>query len=195
MPILVMISGWARVGKDAAASLMTDEMGFRRLAFADALKEDVAVATGLPVETFHLAIKDKLLENPCKAYPTAKTPRDLLLQHALAARAKNLDVYAAQVAEKIIDEGLSRVVISDWRYKREYDYLAREFSDYRILRLRINRLGVSGSPDPSEHDLDEEPMDAIIQNNGGISDLRDHLKAALRSALPTAYSTGVISRI
>jgi hypothetical protein len=70
-----------------------------------------------------------------------------LLQHALAARAKNPDIYATQVAEKIIDEGLSRVVISDWRYKREYDYLAREF-----------------------------------QNNGGISDLRDYLKAALRSA-------------
>jgi hypothetical protein len=105
-----------------------------------------------------------------------------LLQHALAARAKNPDIYATQVAEKIIDEGLSRVVISDWRYKREYDYLAREFPEYRILRLRINRLGVSGSPDPSEHDLDEEPMDAVIQNNGGISDLRDYLKAALRSA-------------
>jgi len=161
---------------------MTDEMGFRRLAFADALKEDVAVATGLPVETFHMASKDAPLTHVSKAYPTAKTPRDLLLQHALAARAKNPDIYATQVAEKIIDEGLSRVVISDWRYKREYDYLAREFPEYRILRLRINRLGVSGSPDPSEHDLDEEPMDAVIQNNGGISDLRDYLKAALRSA-------------
>ena len=182
MPLLVMISGWARVGKDAAASLMTDEMGFRRLAFADALKEDVAAATGLPVDIFHLATKDKSLETPCKAYPTAKTPRDLLLQHALAARAKNPDVYAAQVAEKIIDEGLNRIVISDWRYKREYDYLHREFPEFQILRLRICRRGVSGSPDPSEHDLDGESMDAVIQNNGGISELRDHLKAALRSA-------------
>ena len=176
-----MISGWARVGKDAAASLMTDEMGFRRLAFADALKEIVSAETGLPVETFHLHTKDAPLEHSCKAYPTAKTPRDLLLQHALVARAKNPDIYAVQVAEKIIDEGLNRIVISDWRYKREYDYLAREFPEFQILRLRINRQGVSGSPDPSEHDLDEEPVDAIIQNNGGISDLRDLLKAALRT--------------
>jgi len=183
MPLLVMISGWARVGKDAAASLMTDEMGFRRLAFADALKEDVAAATDLPVETFHLASKDAPLANICRAYPTARSPRDLLLQHAAAARAKNPDIYATQVAEKIIDEGLSRIVISDWRYKREYNYLRSEFPEYRILRLRINRHGVSGSPEPSEHDLDEEPMDAIIQNNGGISDLRDLLKAALRTTL------------
>lgn len=183
MPLLVMLSGWARVGKDAAASLMTDEMGFRRLAFADALKEDVAAATYLPVETFHLAKKDASLEHSCSAYPTAKTPRDLLLQHALVARAKNPDVYAAQVAEKIIDEGLSRIVISDWRYKREYDYLHREFPEFQILRLRICRVGVSAAIDPSEHDLDAEPMDVTIQNDGGISDLRDHLKAALRSAL------------
>ena len=181
MPLLVMISGWARVGKDAAASLMTDEMGFRRLAFADALKEDVAAATDLPIETFHLASKDAPLANICKAYPTARSPRDLLLQHAAAARAKNPDIYAAQVAEKIIDEGVNRIVISDWRYKREYDYLVREFPEFQFLRLRISRLGISGSPDPSEHDLDKEPMDATIQNDKGISDLRDLLKATLRS--------------
>lgn len=177
-----MISGWARVGKDAAASLLTDEMGFRRLAFADALKEDVAVATGLSIESFHLSTKDAPLDAPCAAYPTAKTPRDLLLQHAVAARAKNPDVYAAQVAEKMIESNLQRIVISDWRYKREYDYLIREFPEYQILRLRINRLGVSAAADSSEHDLDTEPMDVTIQNNGGISDLRDLLKAALRTA-------------
>jgi hypothetical protein len=185
MPLLVMISGWARVGKDAAASLMTDEMGFRRLAFADALKEIVSAETGLPIETFHLATKDAPLEHPCKSYPTAKTPRDLLLQHALVARAKNPDVYAALVGEKMIDCGtpLSRIVISDWRYKREYDYLRREFPEYQILRLRINRQGVSASADLSEHDLDDEPMNVTIQNDGGISDLRDLLRAGLRTAL------------
>ena len=183
MPLLVMISGWARVGKDAAASLMTDEMGFRRLAFADALKEVVAKTTGLPIEAFHLATKDTALEKPCKAYPSAKTPRDLLLQHAAAARAKNPDIYAAQVAEKMIETEtpVNRFVISDWRYKREYDYLRREFPDYQILRIRICRAGITANPDPSEHDLDTETMDVTLQNDGGISDLRDLLKAALRT--------------
>ena len=38
MTIIIMVSGWAGSGKDAAASILMDELGFQRLAFADISK-------------------------------------------------------------------------------------------------------------------------------------------------------------
>ncbi len=48
-----------------------------------------------------------------------------------------------------------------------------------LLRIRVYRDFVIPSADPTEHYLDTEPMDAVILNNGHISDLRDSIKATL----------------
>ena len=50
--MIILLSGWAGSGKDAAA-LLLEEMNFVRLAFADAIKIEVAAATGIPLDTFH----------------------------------------------------------------------------------------------------------------------------------------------
>jgi len=177
-PVVLMLSGWATSGKDAAAALLTEEMGFVRVAFADELKKSVAAAHCLPLELFHTEAKDRLIPN------RRTTPRQLLLSHALAERAMDPDVYARKVADVIkvaVDHGIGRVVISDWRYKREYDFLEHELlGTATILSCRITRPGVTPSADPSEHDLDDQPMHAMIDNNASISDLRNLLKAMLR---------------
>jgi hypothetical protein len=177
--VVLMLSGWATSGKDAAAALLTEEMGFIRVAFADELKKSVAAANFLPLELFHnTGLKDRLI--PYRH----TTPRQLLLSHALAERAMDPDVYARKVATVIklaVDHGVHRVVISDWRYKREYDFLEHELLGVAtILSCRITRPGVVPTKDPSEHDLDNQPMHAMIDNNGSITDLRDLLKAMLR---------------
>ena len=181
-PIVVLLSGWAGSGKDAAAALLIEEMGFSRAAFADALKEDVAWRTNLPHSLFcehHL--KDRLLEDPCPLYPTAKTPRDLLLQHAAQMRITDPDIYSRSVITKI--GSYPRIVISDWRYQREYEYVCKELRAAKILRCRITRPNIEPSDHPTEHDLDDFPMDIIICNDGCISDLRDALKSRLRPFL------------
>lgn len=169
-----MLSGWASSGKDAAAALLTEELGFIRLAFADELKKSVAKAHGLPLSLFHTAAKDVPLCN--------QTPRDLLLNHALVERAIDPDVYSRRVADAIavmIRHGATRIVISDWRYKTEHTFLQRAFTDIAIRRIRIRRSGIRPSTDVSEHDLDDEPMHAVIDNDGSISDLRYHLRNLL----------------
>ena len=171
--MILLLAGWARSGKDAAASLLQEEMGFMRFAFADALKHEVAAIHGLPVDIFHLDAKNVLLPE------SNKTPRDLLLDHARAARAADPDVYARQVLGKILWSNRERIVISDWRYRREYDFLTR-FAGRPIVTCRIVRPGITQMADPSEHDLDDQPMDFTIQNDGGISDLRDRLKEMLQ---------------
>jgi len=171
--MILLLSGWARSGKDAAATLLQEEMGFCRFAFADALKHEVAAVHGLPLDLFH---------SPAKGIPLEgfnKTPRDLLLAHAAAARAVDPDVYARQVLGKILWSNHDRIVVSDWRYKRELDFLQR-FAGRPIVTVRIVRPGVSQMTDLSEHDLDDQAMNFTIQNDGGISDLRDRLKEILQ---------------
>lgn len=188
-PIVVLVSGWAGSGKDCAAALLVEECGFQRFAFADVLKADAATVTGLPLDCFY-QYKDVLLETPCAAYPTAKTPRDILLQHALVRRAAEPDLYSKGVAVAIIDSTAERFVISDWRYRRECEVLTEELGEFcQIFRVRIERPGIRQSADPSEHDLDGEAMDYVIRNDGKLSDLRHAVKHMYHMVAAAAVQT------
>jgi hypothetical protein len=186
--IVLMLSGWSGVGKDAAAALLVEEMQFLRKAFADALKEDVAFITGLSLDEFHTYRKDLPCRSP--AFPDAKTPRDMILTHARLARSADPDVFARLIGSDLLDldpeteSKANRIVISDWRYRNEYSYL-RELlpPQCQIIRARIQRPSVRQSDDPSEHDLDGEPMDIEIMNSGGIGHLRSELKRVLHGYL------------
>ena len=179
-----MLSGWARSGKDAAAELLVEEFDFTRVAFADALKRDAASRTGLPLSDFTTAAKDAPLRVPCPAFPDAKTPRDILLTHALRIRAANPNFYSELVADIIRVDPKDRWVVSDWRYRAEYETLRSLIPDVRIVRVRIERPGIFASTDSSEHDLDDEPMDCILHNSGTISDLRGMLRMILHTIRP-----------
>ncbi len=175
---ILLVSGWAGSGKDAVAAAAT---GYSRVAFADPLKCHVAAIAGLPVAIFHdRAAKDRPLDTPCPRYPTARTPRDILLQHAAAARAIDPDVYAREIAEEIRGStDVPRWVISDWRYRREYEFLrsALPVCDYEIIRIRVVRPGIVPSTDETEHDLDDARMDHILQNAGTLEDLASVIAA------------------
>lgn len=177
---VVLLSGWAGSGKDAAAAIMVEEMGFRRFAFADALKQDVAEKSGIPLNTFHTAAKDQPLEILCKTYPTARTPRDLLLECARVERERDPDIYSGKVIEEIRASGVQKAVISDWRYRREHAHIYRElYETMPILTVRITRPGIHPRSDPSEHDLSTMTFDIEIINDGTLVDLRHSLRSLL----------------
>ena len=53
MPTIVAFCGKAGAGKDTAAQVLCDHLGFERLAFADPLKEALAIIANEPVQNFH----------------------------------------------------------------------------------------------------------------------------------------------
>jgi hypothetical protein len=173
MTLVILLSGWAGSGKDSAAELLVEEMAFVRVAFADMLKEEVSTAYRLPLAVFHNAFKDRHID------ALNATPRQLLVQHAADRKRKDPDVYSRAVVSRIA-ETQGRVVVSDWRYRHEYAFLKEQLPNVHIVRGRILRSSVSPHEDPSEHDLDDEPMDFTVINDGCISDLRDAIKAAVR---------------
>ena len=165
-PIIVMLSGWAGSGKDTVAKYMNT---FQRLAFADKLKEDVSAEHGIPIEVFHTREKD-IPRNSI-------IPRSLLLKHALEAKEKDPYIYVRHVAK--VSSIYDKIVITDWRYKEEYAFLAKNTSA-RIIRIRITRNLVP-SNDPSEHELDNESFDYYIHNTGTLEMLRERLNQILQS--------------
>ena len=180
MTTIIMLSGWAGSGKDAAASILMDELDFERFAFADPLKHETARLTGIPLNYFYEPQrKDSSIEFENKM----TTPRTLLIQYAAEAREKYPNIYANMIADSIQRAGSKRVVISDWRYRNEYEVFRIFFS--QVIRIRIIRPGVIQSSDPSEHDLDAEPVDIEINNGGSLSMLRSTLKELLRPYLAT----------
>jgi len=174
MTHVILLSGWAGSGKDSAAELLVEEMAFVRVAFADMLKEEVSKAYRLPLSVFHNAFKDSHIE------VLGATPRQLLIQHAADRKRKDPHVYSRAVVARIAG---GRWVISDWRYRHEYAFLKEHLPNVHIVRGRILRSSVCPGDDPSEHDLDDEPMDFTITNDGCISDLRDAIKATVRAML------------
>jgi len=178
MSVIIMLSGWAGSGKDAAASILMDELGFQRFAFADPLKHDVARETGISLEHFY---SRHLKDSPIEFDGEMITPRALLIEAAADARANNPNIYANMIADAIQKVGSKRVVISDWRYRNEYDVLQTFFD--KVVRIRVSRPGTIQSAEPSEHDLDGETMDIEIQNGGSISMLRSTLKDLVRPIL------------
>jgi len=177
MPCIILLSGWAGSGKDSAAELLVDEMSFERVAFADILKADVSAATGIPIAMFR---ENALKDTPLK--DRKQTPRELLIRYAAEKKKVDPDAYSRIVVAHILQEKRSSYVISDWRFRHEYDFITQHLSkNYCICRGRIIRSSVNSSPDSTEHDLDNEHMDFTIHNDGSISDLRDAIKAVIRN--------------
>ena len=169
-----MLSGWARSGKDAVASLLMDEFDFHRFAFADPLKRDVACFTGLSLEFFQTYLKDIPLS------AGGATPRALLIEHAAEVRSGDPDVYATRIVDDIRSSRQRRIVVSDWRYVNEYAVIRAAFPEATIVRVRVTRPNIVPGPDSSEHELDNHPMDIYIHNSSTISMLRSTLKDTVR---------------
>ena len=64
--MIISLSGWKGSGKDEAARILTNKYGFRRLAFADILKDMVARDYGISRESLD---DPKLKEKPLLQYP------------------------------------------------------------------------------------------------------------------------------
>lgn len=79
--IVIAMTGYAGVGKDTAADLLVTHLGFRKLAFADALRAEVSNAFGIELSYLtHPSTKN----HPITALAMRKAPVGFLAAVALA---------------------------------------------------------------------------------------------------------------
>ena len=165
--MIIGLSGYASSGKDTVAEILVKQHGFKRVAFADKIRECLYVLN--PIINY---AGDRLAESiDAVGWDEGK-------QHSEVRRL--LQTFGAEVGRNLIDpnlwvemtmSGLNRdenIVITDVRFPNEYEAIKWAYGEI----WRIERPGVEPvNRHYSETALDGWQFDRIIENSRGIPDL------------------------
>lgn len=185
--MLILLSGWKNSGKDTTADLLVKRYGFIKLAFASALKDLVSEQYGIPrhyfddrerkeqpLPQFPVHLKDGFSENVNtymrgefkeKDGVTYHTPRSLCILEGSIKRSVDPNFWVKRAVRGL--DPRKSYVISDWRYRTEYEALKH----LSPITVRVQRFETALSTDPSERDLDKFPFHTVLKNTGAITDL------------------------
>ena len=161
------ITGRAGSGKDTFAEAFI-KAGYRRISFAEPLKEAVAMIAGEPTHLYHSA----------EGKEGFSAVLNCTRRHALQAVGKGVrDVLDANVwVRRALDEwdrmGRPNAVITDVRYENEAD-LIRQFGGQviRITRPGAALLSGAEAQHESERGIRDELVDLDVLNDGTIGEL------------------------
>lgn len=175
--IILMLSGYLQSGKDTVADYLVENYNYKRLAFADILKDQVS-------ELYNIS-RDILdtTEGKNKIHPTdskGRTNRQILIDHGQEKRAQDPNYWVDKVIEKITSSPASlslslpeaRYVISDWRFENEFKRIQSRISKWtKLYTVRISRYDQAEIQDISETSLDDFDFNYVIQNRETLEKL------------------------
>ena len=119
--VIVGLCGCARCGKDTAAKLLI-EKGWRRVAFADALKADIIYALTRATKKAYVPREDhpswKMFEDPA----SKEKFRPLMVEYGRAMRAIKADYWVQRLLRDYL-RGAGKFVITDVRYANEANWI------------------------------------------------------------------------
>ena len=167
---IYLLSGYAGSGKSHVSKLLEGlYANVRRTSFAKRVKDDVARIYSIPRDICDTQEGKKLFVMTCD-----KQVRELLIEYATKMKqtTDNPAIWADYVVTEILaNPEVTTWILDDWRFKKEYERLRSAIPSARIHRFRIYNSSVKPLEDPSEHDLDDEPMDFEILNTGTSEEL------------------------
>lgn len=163
-PLLVGLTGYAQTGKDTIASVLVNKYGFKRVAFADKLKE------------FTLAT-DSYIRDLVQMYGWEDAKKDPYVRERL----QNVGVAARDVFGEdfwIQQSGIGEYgsfVISDVRFRNESEYVRRRGG----IIVRVTRDGVGPVNEHISDQLEGVEHDYIFDNSGSLEDLERNVEQLL----------------
>ena len=172
--MIIGLTGYSRVGKDTVADYLVDAYGFKKIAFATALKRIVAAANpilGFDVRNPGLLIRlqdafEYLNEDQVKAlYPEYVR---LLKKFGTEGIRANDENFWVRCLQDYLLEYPGNYVITDVRFPNESDYI--RFDQGGIL-WHIDRPGAGGDGHSSEQWPGYLGESHYIMNNGTLGDL------------------------
>lgn len=196
MKTVILIKGLKRSGKDTTADIMVRKLQGKhivsKLSFAEPMKEIIADTFNVSIGTIE-TVKNEDSTHPilCEARPLGgghyirfHTDMRLILQRfGTEAMKKQFgdDVWVELTYKKIISD---IIVISDWRFKSELEYLKKQ-SDVKVITVQVVRAGqISTDTHISERDLDDVKCDFVLYNiTGELENLECQIDALLYYSL------------
>jgi hypothetical protein len=169
---LVLITGYAGSGKDEVGKIL-QENAYKRYAFADLVKIHTADKHGFSIDLTKTQEGKNTIVKSRYNQQDATVRQFLIDESALMKEEFDEPAFWAILLEKQIkDEPPHNIIITDWRYEAELNHMLKEFTDCRIIKIRIQRNSVKPLEDPSEHNIDHIVCDYTIENNGSLEELR-----------------------
>lgn len=196
---IIGLSGYARSGKDEAAKILVEEYGFKRVAFADKLREVLYALDPIitcnaeyhgmipprnkyagPVYGRLSNIIDQFGWDGYKESPWSDEVRALLQRLGTEAGRQTLwDSIWVDAALTGHPED-ARLVVTDCRFPNEAEAIQQRGGKV----WRVSRAGVGpANSHPSETSLDEWQFDAWVNNSGSLEDYHNAVRAAHRWTL------------
>lgn len=182
-PVVIGLNGPAGAGKSFCAEILTRRFGFKRVKFADPLKNMVREllrtmgATSLEIERY---IEGDLKEEPTH-YFSGSSPRDVMQGLGEWGRSLDPDFWVTPAIVRV--QGHKRsghsVVIDDCRYENEASALLRVGASVAVVEGRRS-LNVY-----SDH-LSEKPLPPylvtdVLDNRGNTADTYRQLRRVVRA--------------
>jgi hypothetical protein len=185
--MIIGISGYARTGKDEVSKVLVEEFGFERLAFADKLRECVYALnpviiheSGLNRGIFTAFLQDIIDEygwDGVKSTGYGPEVRRLLQRFGTEVGRNILGQNIWVDATFMVTDVTKNYIVTDCRFRNEALGIIKK--DGAVWR--INRPGVGPINDHiSEIGLDDFPFNAVINNDGDLTDLADSVRLLLK---------------
>ena len=179
---IIALSGFARSGKDEAAKVLVEELGFKRVAFADKLRDvlyqlNPMVYVDRVYDTIYVQdVIDRFGWDGYKETKFGPEIRRLLQRLGTEAGRQTLwdsiwiDAAFANQPED------AKIVVSDARFINEFEAVkARGGQIWRIERAGVG--AVNNHPSETEA-MTYDGFDKHLQNNGTLEDYRNNIRKA-----------------
>jgi hypothetical protein len=191
----IMLSGWKGSGKDEIAKYLTSNHGFKRVAFADILKDHVSKVYNIdrsfidtnkeePLGQYPFNITnsfDQTIFNEIKchlAYENNQyywTPRALCVLEGNTKRCVDPECWVKSALRKVNRD--DNIVVTDCRFPNEVQ--EAELWSTKCYVVRVDRFDLTTSTDASERSMDNYDFNYIIKNKGSIEDLHKGIEVML----------------
>jgi hypothetical protein len=164
------LSGWAKSGKDTIANYLVEHHGYKRVSFADPMREALLrLNPSVPYMGHYMRLSAVV---DFRGWDDAKREvpeiRELLQRFGTeVGREMFGENFWVDLAISKIQPG-DKIVFADVRYQNEANAVRKLGGSV----VRVTRDGVNpANSHHSEHDLNDYEFDLVITNNGSIEDL------------------------
>lgn len=175
-PQIIAICGLKRSGKDTIAKYITNKYGYHHMKIAKPLKDTVCNLFNINSENLENESKD-MIDPTWKTSP--RTIMDFIGTHVFQYELQKIipHIHRNFWINILLNNVKDRhVVISDLRFKHEYEEIIKH---YNCKVIKVLRHTTSSDMLPSEIEYDDIPNDVVLHNNHTIQDLHDTLSKVL----------------
>lgn len=179
-------------GKDTTGNYLQSNYQFKRFAFADALKDEVALLFPQINRKLMDTEKNKII----MINDSEITIRELLIKHGKMMRKKDPNYWVKKVFlaikrhQYVHSPMQTKYVITDWRYENELSFLKQSFCQDKaseIVALRLHRWSSPPLCDISETGLDGFSFDHVLTNLECTQALHDRIDNFISQELSLTF--------